>query len=139
MSGQELATRFAEAMAAGDPAALGSLYAQDATFDHVMFPERVHGRDRIVAAETPLFEAFSDISVQVRSVTGSDRKVAFEWSVDATNTGPLPLPDGGTLPATGRRISLPGLDVAYLDDDGLIAEGHRYQDVASFMAQLGLA
>jgi len=58
--------------------------------------------------------------------------------VDATNTGDLPLPDGSTLPATGRRISLPGLDVVYLDADGLIAEGHRYQDAAGFMAQLGL-
>ena len=58
--------------------------------------------------------------------------------MDATNTGDLPLPDGSTLPAMDRRISLPGLDVVYLDADGLIAEGHRYQDAAGFMAQLGL-
>lgn len=138
MSAQELATRFAEAMESGDPAAVGSLYAEDATFDHPFFPERVHGRDQIVAHEKPLFDAFSEIVVEIVSVTGSGHAVAFEWTVDATNTGALPLPDGSTMPATGRRIRLPGVDVCYLDDDGLIAEGHRYQDAASFLAQLGL-
>ena len=39
---------------------------------------------------------------------------------------------------TGIRISQPGVEVAYLDDDGLITEGHRYQDGAAFLGQLGL-
>jgi Ketosteroid isomerase-related protein len=138
MSAQELATRFAEAFERQDPAGLVSLYAEDATVSHPFFPGGLRGRDAILAAEKPLFDAFAEITMQVVSVTESDGKVALEWCVDATNTGDLPLPDGSTLPATGRRISLPGLDVVYLDADGLIAEGHRYQDAASFMAQLGL-
>lgn len=138
MNGQEIATRFLEAFDRRDPAGLASLYAEDATMTHPFFPEGVRGRDAILANEKPLFDAFSEISTKMVSVTESGNKVALEWCVDATHTSGLPLPDGSVLPATGRRISQPGVDVFYLDADGLIAEGHRYQDGAGFMAQLGL-
>jgi steroid delta-isomerase-like uncharacterized protein len=138
MSAQELATRFAEAFERGDAAGLVALYAEDATVSHPFFPDGVRGREAILANEKPMFDAFSEISVRVMSVTEEGRKVALEWCVDATHTAELALPDGGTVPPTGRRISQPGVDVFYLDDDGLIAEGHRYQDGVGFMAQLGL-
>lgn len=103
MSAQELATRFAEAFEQQDPAGLASLYAEDATVTHPFFPGGLHGREAVLAAEKPLFEAFSEITFQVMSVTGAGSKVAIEWCVDATNTGDMPLPDGSTLrrPAAG--------------------------------------
>ena len=91
------------------------------------------------AAESPLFEAFSDGGVElVRLVEQGDR-MACEWVVTATNSGPLPLPDGQTMPPTGRTVRLPVLDVFRLDADGRIAEDHRYFDMVTFSQQLGLA
>ena len=109
MSGQELVSRFAAAFEAGDAAGLGSLYAEDATFDHPFFGH-ITGRDVIVAHETPMFDAFTEISIAVHSVSQDGNKVAWEWTVDATHTGAMPLPDGGVVQPTGIRISQPGVD-----------------------------
>jgi steroid delta-isomerase-like uncharacterized protein len=138
MSAQALATRFAAAFNSGDPENLALLYAPDAVAYHPFFPEGMRGREAILRSERGLFEAFSDITATVHTVIEDGRKVALEWEVQATHTGELPLPDGGVVAPTGKRISQPGVEVFYLDEDGLIAEGHRYQDGAGFMAQLGL-
>ena len=113
-------------------------YAEEAALHHPLLGD-VRGRAAIRAAESPLFDAFSDGGVElVRLVEQGDR-AACEWVVTATNTGPLPLPDGRTVPATGRTVRLPVVDVFRLDGDGRIAEDHRFYDTVTFVQQLGLA
>lgn len=113
-------------------------YAEEATLHHPMLGD-VSGREAIRAAESPLFEAFSDGGVELIRLVEQGDRLACEWVVTATNTGPLPLPGGGTVPATGRSVRLPVLDMLRLDADGRIAEDHRYYDMVTFSQQLGLA
>ena len=102
-----------------------------------MFPAAAKGRDEITQREAPLFAAFSEITLDVRTVLEDGDTVMIEGLIGATNTGELPMP-GGTLPATGRRVTVPTVSVARLDGNGLVAEERRYMDVAGFMAQLGI-
>ncbi len=55
-----------------------------------------------------------------------------------TNTGPLQMPSGDTLPPTGKRVRLRGCDVATVKDGRIVS--HRfYYDQTEFAEQLGLA
>ena len=137
MGGRELGERIAAAFTAGDVEAFAACFAEDAVQRHPMHPEPIHGRDGILAAERPLFDAFSEITYELQNVVDAGEWVTLEALVSATNTGKLPTP-GGLLPPTGKRISLPMASIVRLDASGDIAEEHRYLDVASFMAQLGL-
>ncbi len=51
-----------------------------------------------------------------------------------TNDGPM-----GPAPATGRRASVPFVDIQTFDAKGRVIRGETYFDMLSFLVQLGLA
>jgi hypothetical protein len=58
--------------------------------------------------------------------------------VRARHSSPIAMPDGSKLPATGRVVDLAMASFVRLDETGLIAEEHRYQDNLAFLRQLGV-
>jgi hypothetical protein len=62
-------------------------------------------------------------------------RVIAEWKWRATNTGPLALPDGTEMPATGKSVELLGVSVVEVRD-GEIAVVRDYFDNAGLMSQL---
>lgn len=116
-----------------------ALFAQDAIAYHPLHPDPLVGRDAIRDSEQALFESFSDVGVEVRSVLASEERCAAELVLRATNTGPLELGEGEPLPATGRVIELSASWWYDLAPDGLIAEARDYFDTAVLMDQLGLS
>jgi ketosteroid isomerase-like protein len=60
-----------------------------------------------------------------------------EGFVVGTNTGPLALPTGRTLPPTGRQVRVRSCDVATVED-GLITSHRAYFDQLELLGQLGL-
>jgi len=134
----EVVQRVVEAVTSGDPDAVAGLYAEKATMHHPLFPEPVRGRDAIRAAEQELFDSFSDIEIELRSVLAGERTCAAELVLRATNTGPVDVGGDEPLPATGKRIEDEMVWVFDLAPDGLIVEERDYLDTAALMAQLGL-
>jgi steroid delta-isomerase-like uncharacterized protein len=126
------------AIEAGDVEGYGRCYLQDAVMQGPLFPEPYRGRQAIEEGEAALYEAFSDVALEVRSVLGAGDRVAAEVVLNATNDGPLDLGMGEPLPATGRRVSLPAVWLFELAD-GRIAEERDYFDTALLLQQLGLA
>jgi predicted ester cyclase len=99
---------------------------------------RYEGRDAVTAYLKTFFSAFPDLRVVVWSKVTSGDLVCDEWTLTGTNTGPLSLPDGSTLPATGRQVEIRGCDIAVVEDDHVIS--HRmYYDNVELLAQLGIA
>jgi predicted ester cyclase len=95
------------------------------------------GRQAATAYLESFLGAFPDLTVNVWSKVTSGDLVCDEWTLTGTNTGPLPLPDGSTLPATGKRVELRGCDIAALEDGQVIS--HRlYYDNVDFLTQLGI-
>ena len=133
----DLTDKIDKAFNSGDVEALADCYAENATQVHPFFPAPNQGRDAIRAAEGGIFASFSDIDWQLQRTIEQGEWGVVEFVVSATNTADLPTP-GGVVPATNKRITLAIANVVRLDENGLIAEEHRYFDVAGMMGQLGL-
>lgn len=120
-----------------DPGAVADCYADHAV---IVTPDagEIRGRDDIVAYWRPFIEAFPDVRFEpMHQYEVGDTAIDEGWMV-GTHEQPLPLPDGGTLPATGRQMRVRECDLATVRD-GRITEHHVYFDTMSFLEQLGAA
>ena len=63
--------------------------------------------------------------------------IAVEWTLVATNTGPVPLPDGTEVPPNGKRVEFKGMSLVPMRG-GKIAAHHMYFDNMALAGQLGL-
>jgi steroid delta-isomerase-like uncharacterized protein len=77
---------------------------------------------------------FSDGMVtEPRAIDAGDT-VIVQYIGRGTNDGAM-----GPVPATGRRASVPFVDIFTFDTKGRIVKGETYFDMLSFLVQLGLA
>jgi steroid delta-isomerase-like uncharacterized protein len=97
----------------------------------------ISGREEMRTHEQQEWEGFPDARVEVRQVIDQGSMAVAEYIWAATNTGPLNLPDGSTLPATGKRIELPCVTVVEVKD-GLVAAERSYWDMMEAFQQMGL-
>ena len=80
---------------------------------------------------------FPDNRFEVKNVVEAGDQVAMEGDWVGTHTGPLPLPTGQSVPATGRSVRAPFVTM-FRVRDGRIASHRGYLDLAAFLGQLGL-
>lgn len=131
--------RLISAISARDPKAFAACYAPDAVLVEPLFPEPHTGRAEIAAGEQSLFDAFSEVEVELITVLADGPRRAVQLVMHATNSGPIRLDADTAIPATGRHIALPMAWFLELNGDGLITSERDYFDAAAFMRQLGLA
>jgi steroid delta-isomerase-like uncharacterized protein len=132
---KELLERYVELYNAGELDACMELYAEDAV-------QRMHdgifeGVDAIRGRLARDLDAFADAKYVVDSFFAEGDKFADEWTFTGTNTGPLRLPDGTELPATGRRVEIKGMEYVEVRD-GKIVVDNLYYDFMAAVVQLGL-
>jgi steroid delta-isomerase-like uncharacterized protein len=80
--------------------------------------------------------AFPGSRFEVANAVEAGEEVVLEGTWVGKHTGPMQLPDGRTLPATGREVRAP-FATAFRVRDGKLLAHRAYWDLASFMAQLG--
>jgi predicted ester cyclase len=133
---REIFDSLTRALNQHDLAAVAEGYSQQVV---VSSPDGTfEGREAAAAYIDGFIGAFPDLTINVWSKVTSGDLVCDEWTLTGTNTGPLPLPDGSTLPATGKRVELRGCDIAAVEDGHVIS--HRmYFDNVDFLNQLGIA
>ncbi len=134
---RETIDRMTVAMVNHDVAALATAYAEDAV---AVTPDEgeIKGRDEIVRYLGGFFSALPDLTWErLADHDSGDTSIDEGWIV-GTNTGPLPLPDGSTVPATGKAVRVRGCDIATVVD-GVIVRHHFYYDQMELLTQLGLA
>jgi steroid delta-isomerase-like uncharacterized protein len=132
---KDLLERYVELYNAGDLDACMELYAEDAS-------QRMHdgvfeGIDAIAERLARDLTAFPDAKYVVDSFFADGDKFADEWTFTGTNTGPLRLPEGGEIPATGRPVEIKGMEYVEVRD-GKIVVDNLYYDFLAAVAQLGL-
>lgn len=136
------ATTFADRMVAAieahDIEAIVALYRPDGTQVHPFADEVVEGIDAIREGDGALVRAFPDARVERRTEVRVGDTVLMEVVLHMTHAGPLDLPDGSSLPPTGRPVTLPLVWVIDLDADERIVQERSYLDPSAFYAQLGL-
>jgi hypothetical protein len=122
-----------------DARAAARLYAEDATLWDPLTPGVIRGRKAIEENLASYLRAFPDAGIVVRNVFGAGDWFTAEMTFSGTNSGPLELEPGRTIPPTGKRAETLVCWVVRLTPDGLCAEDRTYYDVFGFLRQLGLA
>jgi len=77
---------------------------------------------------------FSDGQATELNAIDAGDTVIVQYVGRGTNDGPM-----GPVQATGRRVSVPMVDIQHFDSKGKIDRGESYFDMFSMMVQLGLA
>lgn len=126
-----VARQYLDAWNARDADAIVKTFADGGTYRDPASGEIA--REAIAANAKRLWSAFPDLSFEIASIAEAGAgKVVAEWIMKGTNTGPFQ-----GLPATGRTISLPGIDVFEIGADGINAV-KGYFDTRAIPDQLGL-
>jgi predicted ester cyclase len=95
------------------------------------------GREQAVERARQLEAPFSDVNLDVSLVSAGSGFAIAEWVYSAANHNALTLPAGVDLPATGKRVRLPGISVFQIEGDLVVAE-RSYWDNAALYSQLGV-
>ena len=120
----------------GDPEGMGATYADDAVVTGAL-GERAEGKQAILDYWGQMARAFAVGSGEVgRSCETADTYFG-EITFRGTNTGDMTMPDGTTIPATGKSFEVSGVESARARD-GKIIEHNMYWDTLGMMRQLGL-
>ncbi len=139
MSTREYAEHAFEAYNSGDVDAFMEVYADDAVLSYPGVPGgTIRGRQAIRQNWADQRASFPDghITSEVLVVEGDT--AADEFTYSGTNTGPMAMPDGSTLPATGRHIEMKGMQLLQLRD-GKVIRHDLFLDSAVMAAQMGMA
>jgi ketosteroid isomerase-like protein len=78
-----------------------------------------------------------DGTVTVVSQLVGEEGVTNECLYHATHTQPLPMPDGTTLPPTGKKLELRFIEV-WRYKNGELVSLHNYSDSLALLQQLGV-
>jgi len=134
---RDLLDRYVERYNAGDLDAVIDLYADDAV--QGMPGGIFEGREAIRERLAQELEAIPDVTHTVVSFIDQGDAFADEWTFVGTHTGgPLTLPNGDVLPATGKRVEVRGMEVVRVNADGKIVLNTLYYDNMAVAVQLGL-
>ena len=136
MVGRELAQAGVDAFNARDRAAMRKLYASDATILNPDSPIAM-SVDEMISGFDASISAFPDARISLGSVLADGDDVAFEMTWTGTHEGPLEMPDGSELPATGLTISF-SVAVVLETTEGLIRRERQYYDNLGILDQLGV-
>lgn len=133
---REIMDRLTTAMDEKDRETLAGCYAANAVA-HTPDEGELTGRDAITSYLFHFWEAIPDVRYEAVEKYEAGDVAIDEGVVVGTNTGPLSLPSGETMPATGKQIRIRSCDIARVEG-GEITSHHFYFDQMEFMAQLGL-
>ena len=103
----------------------------------VPFGQTFQGRDGFMGFMKTFKDAFPDIQITVTNQVASDDHVVNECTWNGTHSGPLASP-GGELPPTGKQVAGAQFCEVWRITDGKLARLVNYQDVATWLRQLGL-
>jgi len=133
----DLVEDIAQAYANSDAAALGALYANDATLESPAFPGPLSGRNAIVSAEAFLMSAFCDLSWVPTEVVSKHDAIAVQYVLSGQFCGPFPSRDGTSLmQPTFRHLSLKLATFIQTGRHNEIVRETRYADIDNFYDQL---
>jgi ketosteroid isomerase-like protein len=97
----------------------------------------IRGREAIAEYLRQLTDAFPDMRYESAYKHEVGTVAIDEGYVVGTNTAPLPMPSGESIPATGKQIRVRSCDVTSVDG-GLVTSHRFYFDQMEFLGQLGL-
>jgi steroid delta-isomerase-like uncharacterized protein len=132
-----LAKEGVEAFNQGDWGRTQQLSTPDVVYYEAATGTRTKDVDSFVQASKAWRSAFPDAKGTVTSSLASGDTAVLEITWEGTQKGDLMTPSGDRIPATGKKVSIPAVQIVQTSG-GKIAETHHYFDLMSMMAQLGV-
>ena len=108
----------------------------DSTYDANVMPKPMQGKKSAEAWFKSFTHAFPDLKSTSTNMWGVEDYVINEYVMTGTQKGALSGP-AGTIPATGKPVTLHGVEIFQLKD-GKMVHGWGYENGAEFAMQLGL-
>jgi steroid delta-isomerase-like uncharacterized protein len=124
--------RIYELVNAGDVQGMGALMADDFV-EHEDIPGGGTGKEDVIAFFEMQRAAFPDMAMTPEDVIDAGDKVVVRARFTGTHQG-----DFMGVPATGRSVDVPLIDIMRLGDDGLVHEHWGVFDAMGMMGQLGV-
>jgi steroid delta-isomerase-like uncharacterized protein len=112
-------------------------FFHDDYFADVPGAEGQLNRDQAAQWTQNFLDAFPDLQFDIQRIIAQGDDVVVRCSASGTNTAPLKLATGATLPATGKPMKL-SMCYAYTLRDGKVIHAQGYMDMADLLSQLGL-
>ncbi len=116
----------------GNLDATDEIIARDHSHHDPAMPEEGHGPEDFKQFVAAYRSAFPDLHVQIEDQVAEGDRVSTRWTVTGTHDGDLM-----GIPPTGRRITLPGMEISRISD-GKIVETWEGYDSMLMMQQLGV-
>ena len=107
-------------------------YDDEIAWRNVAMEETYEGKRAVAEFLQRLFTAVPDLRFEVSYKVARGDNVAEQWSIAGTHSGTL-----FGVPATGRRVLLPGMSMVTLRD-GKFLRDEFYFDSGIFLRQVGL-
>ena len=131
----KLARENIDAFNAGDWQRFKATLASDSVYSELATQRSVRGPDEIAAISQGWRSAFPDAKGTVTNAIGTGDQATIELTWEGTQTGDLVGPMG-TIPATGRRVKIPAVQVVRAAG-GKLTETRHYFDLMGMLQQLG--
>ncbi|MGH7776783.1 MAG: ester cyclase [Candidatus Dormibacterales bacterium] len=133
----QIAQHGVEAFNAGDWGGLSADLTMDSVYEEPATGRAVKGIEEILAANRGWKAAFPDANGTITNALTCGDTAVIEITWKGTQTGELVGPMG-TIPPTGRRITLKAVQVVEAER-GKSKSTRHYFDLAGMLVQLGVA
>lgn len=133
---RELMDRITQAALENDLDALRGIYAPDVV---ATTPDAgtIHGVEGLIEWNRAFTSAFSDLEYHAERLLETGEFAIDQGVLTGTHTRPMQLPDGRSVPPTGRSVSVRSVDIATVGD-GKVVRHDFYFDQLDMLVQLGL-
>jgi ketosteroid isomerase-like protein len=133
---RELMDRATEALLTGDLDTLRELYDPDV---EVTTPDlgRLRGVEAFIDWNRSFVDSFTERDFRRDRVLETDEYAIDQGEFIGTNTQPLEMPDGTSVPPTGKQVRIRSIDIATIAD-GKVVRHDFYFDQLELLTQLGL-
>lgn len=118
---QVLLEKVLELWNKGNLALIPELYCADAVVMTSSMPEPYVGHEGVRKWIENTRAMLPDMVMTFPEVIAQGDKIATVWTLSGTNTGPMVMP-GGTMPPSGKKVSITGLSIDYLRDGKFVKE-----------------
>ena len=132
----ELFKNYTKAIANSDWDAVSNMYAEDCVG---IDPDgtKYEGRTANLENDKKWGSMMSDFNFNYANTVESGNSTVVEMEVTATMTGEMPMPDGSSIPPSGKTHTFKACMI--IDwDNGQIKKQRIYADFMSFMAGFGI-
>ncbi len=118
---QVLLDKVLEMWNKGNLALIPELYTADCVATSSSTPVPFTGHEGIKKWIEDSRTMMPDLVMAFPEVVVQGDKIVTVWTMTGTQTGPMVMP-GGTLPPTGRKVSITGMSIDYLKDGKMAKE-----------------